>query len=368
MDPRATQLATVLIDHSLKVQMGDKLLVCCSSFLPLDLLHECFRLGVERGAQVELDVASLQMQRGRSDFGGFTRTLLEKASEDQLKSVSDLSKSKIAWADKFVFIVAINDDHFLAGIDPDKLGMWRSAQYELMSPLFSKTWVLTQYPTEGMAKEVGMSMPDLMDFYYHSCLIDYAEEAKRLQGLQDVLDAGERVHIKAPGTDLTIGIKGRLAAGTNLGRRNVPDGECFVGPEEDVTSGEIFYELPQVRDGNEVSGIHLVFEKGAVVKASAKTGESYLLKVLDDHPGNRRFGELGIGMNRNITQYMKRTLFDEKIAGTVHMALGTAYLEERGGGKNKGTIHWDLVKDLRFPGTLVTVDGKPIIRDGEVLV
>lgn len=368
MDPRASRLAAVLIDHSLQVEKGQKVLLCCSDLTPIDLLHECFRLAVERGAQVEMDIASLQMQRGRSDAGGFIKTFLEIASEEQLKSLSELAQSKIAWADKFVFVVCIHDEGFLAGVETELLGMWRSSQYRLMDSLFSKDWVLTQYPTHGMAAEMGMSLRELMDFYYSSCLIDYGEEAKRLQALQDVLDAGSRVHIRAPGTDVTLGIKGRLAAGVNLGRRNVPDGECFIAPEEDVTEGEIFYELPQVRDGNEVRGIRLVFEKGAVVTASAEQGEEFLLRVLDDHPGNRRFGELGIGMNRAITRYMKRTLFDEKIAGTVHMALGSAYLEERGGGKNKGTIHWDLVKDLRWPGTLVTVDGRAIIRDGEVLV
>ncbi len=368
MDIRATRLAEVLIDHSLKLKPKEKLLICTSDLTPMEILQEAYRLAVARGAHVELDILGLQLHRGRSDAGGFLKLFLEGATDEHLGTVPELALRKLEWADKFLFMVVIHDELFLSEIDPIRLGLWRSTRFTLLERILGKTWVLTQFPTAATAASAGMPLQDCIDFYYDACLIDYPEEAKRLQGLQDVLDAGRRVHITAPGTDLTLGIEGRLAAGTNLGRRNIPDGECFVGPEEHVTEGHITYELPQVREGNEVSGIRLTFEKGRIVSASAEKGENYLMRVLDDHPGNRSFGELGIGMNRMISRYMRCTLFDEKIAGTVHMALGRSYDEERGGGKNKGSIHWDLVKDLRFPGTLVTVDDRPIIRDGNLLV
>lgn len=368
MDPRATRLATVLIDHSLCVESGDTVVIAASDFTAMDVLHEAYRLCIERGALVELDILGLQFSRGRSDAGGFVRTFLEHASEEQLVTVSEISKAKLAWGNKFLFVVSVHDDLFLSGLDTGRVGKWQAANFVLLESIIDRTWALTQYPTAAMAAHAGMTMEQCIDFYYDACLIDYPQEAKRLQRLQDVLDAGARVRVQGPRTDLTLGIEGRLAAGTNLGKRNVPDGECFIGPEEHVTEGEILYELPQVRDGHVVSGIRLQFEKGAITDFSAEKGEDFLRTVLDAHPGNRRLGELGIGMNRAVTQYMQSTLFDEKIAGTVHMALGRAYNEVRGGGKNTGSIHWDLVKDLRLPGTLVTVDDRPIIKDGEVLV
>ncbi len=370
MDPRATRLAAVMIDHSLEVRQGDRLLLCASDLTTMDLLHECYRLGIERGAEVELDIIAMQLHRGRSDAGGLLKTFLTCASQEQLTHTPELALHKLEWANKFLFIVSIHDELFLAGIDPARIDAWRSPRFVLLEKILdtNKEWVLTQFPTESTAKNAGMDLEKCIDFFYDSCLIDYPQEAKRLQALQDILDAGDRVRVVAPGTDLTLGIHDRLAAGTNLGRRNVPDGECFVGPEEDITQGIITFELPQVREGNEVGGIRLEFAGGSVVSHSAQTGSGYLQRVLDDHPGNRRIGELGIGMNRNIRRYMRCTLFDEKIAGTVHFALGRSYDDPRGGGKNKGTIHWDLVKDLRSPRTLVTVDGRAIIRDGEVLV
>lgn len=368
MDPRATQLAEVMVGRSLNIQKGDKLVIAVSDLTPMDLIHEAYRLAVERGAFVELDVMGLQLHRGRSDLGGLLRTFLKCACEEQLTHVSDLTKAKLAWGDKFLFIIVVHDPLFLSTVDCAKLALWRSAHCILLDAIINKTWVLTQWPTEALAVNADMDLPSFTDFFFASCLIDYDEEAKRLQLLQDVLDAGRRVRIRAPGTDLTLGIESRLAAGTNLGRRNIPDGECFVGPEEHVTEGEVTFELPQIYDGNEIHDIHLIFREGRVASADASRGQDYLQALLDAHPGNRRFGELGIGMNRAITRYMKCILFDEKIAGTVHMALGRSYEEERGGGKNRGSIHWDLIKDLRSPGTLVTVDERVIIRDGEVLV
>ncbi|MDB4978897.1 MAG: hypothetical protein JWM56_1083 [Candidatus Peribacteria bacterium] len=364
MDPRATQLASVLVDHSLELSKGDKLLLAASDFTPLELLQECYRIALGRGAQVELDVFGYR----RSDFGGFTRTFLENATPEQLATPSAITFLKADWADAFLFINVLHDDEYLAGIDPKKLSLLNTAYQDLLPKVMPKRWTLTQFPTSQLAARAGMTPEAFTDFYYNACLIDYAAESKRLQALSDILDAGKHVHIQAEGTDLTLGIEGRLAAGTNVGRRNVPDGECFLAPLEDKTEGIVTFELPQRRAGTVFEGIRLEFKNGKIEKATATSNEAHLHQVLGEHPDNSRLGELGIGMNRNITKYIQNILFDEKIAGTVHMALGRAYTEERGGGKNTGTIHWDLVKDLRHNGSTVSVDERVIIRDGKVLV
>ncbi len=366
MDTRPTQLATVLLDHSLKIQSGEKLLICTSDFSPLPLLQETYRLGIERGAHVELDVLGIQMQRGRADFGGFAHTLLSTGSDEQLRYVSDILNTKFDWADAFLFIGALEDDLFLSDIDTEKFSLWSRSKFALNEKLFEKRWVLTQWPTNGFAEKCDLAPQEAIDFYYQACLVDYAAESARIKQLQDILDEGKTVRIIGSNTDLTLGIEGRLAAGANTGRRNIPDGECFLGPVEDQTEGTITFELPQVRSGHEVRGIKLEFRNGKIERATAEHGEALLLRTLEEDPGNRRLGELGIGMNRFITNYLKQTLFDEKIAGTVHVALGRSYDEQRGGGKNRGSIHWDLVKDLRHSGTSVTVDDRVIMKDGKL--
>lgn len=366
MDPRATRLAHTLLHHSLQLKAGDKLIIAASDLHALELLQECYRLGIEAGALVELDIMGMQMERGRSSTGGFLHTLLAKGNDEQITYVSPITQAKVDWADKFLFIMTVHDDLFLSDIDPKRAAMWRAARFPTTKKVMGRSWVLTQFPTHNLAERAGMPYEKFIDFFYDACLVDYHEEAKRLQKLQDILDAGTEVHIVGPGTDLRLGIEGRLAAGVENGRYNVPDGECFLAPLETQVNGVVTFELPQMREGNVASGIRLEFKDGRIEKATAEEGQDFLLRVLDDHPGNRRLGELGIGMNRMITKYIQNILFDEKIEGTVHMAIGQAYPHERGGGKNEGSTHWDLIKDLRMPGTFVKVDDRVIMQDGEL--
>ena len=343
-------------------------IIDASDFAAGDLIHECYRLCLEKGANVYLDICGTNYEIGRADVGGFMQTLLTTASDKQLSTPRAIMEAKINWADKFIRIVTIHNKNFLANVDPEKITLWSKNYYPTFEKMITKDWLLTYFPTHGMTQNAKMSLEEFTDFYYDACIVDYKKQGARIKKLQDVVDKGERVHIKAKGTDLTLGIKGRLAAGADSGRRNIPDGECFTGPEETVTEGYITFDYPQNRDGNEVTNIRFDFKKGEIVKFSADTGQKFLAKVLNDHPGNRRLGELGIGMNPKIKNYIKDILFDEKIMGTVHLALGKAYEEARGGGKNKGTTHWDMIKDLRHKGSLVTVDDKAVVAEGKVLV
>lgn len=368
MDPRAAKLAKIIVEHSVKVTKGSNVIIDASDFAAQDLIHECYKLCLEKGANVYLDICGTNYEIGRADVGGFMKTLLKTASDKQLTTPREIMEAKINWAQKFIRIVTIHNKNFLANIDPEKITLWSRTYYPTFDKMINKDWLLTYFPTHGMAQNAKMSLEDFTDFYYKASTIDYKKQGAKIKKLQDVLDKGERVHIKAKDTDLTVGIKGRLAAGAESGTHNIPDGECFVGPEEDVTEGYITFEYPQNRDGNEVTNIRFEYKKGSIVDFRADSGKKFLQKVLDDHPGNRRLGELGIGMNPMIKDYIKDILFDEKIMGTVHFAIGKAYESERGGGKNQGTTHWDMIKDLRHKGSLVTVDGAPIIANGKLLV
>ncbi len=334
----------------------------------MDLLHECYRLCLERGANVDLDILNVQCYLGRADAGGILKTFLTTAPASQLNRIPDLAQSKIAWATKTIRITSIHDPTFLGGVPPERVAEWQHIVSPAMDNITSKDWVLTKFPTEAYAKGAGMTMQEFIDYYYNACCADYQALGDSIKPLQDAFDAGSRVRILGPGTDILLGIEGRLAAGAISGKHNIPDGECFLGPEEDITEGHITFEEDQIYDGNEMGGIFLRFERGQIVEAHAKKGDAFFQSLLDNHPDNRRLGELGIGMNPNITRYSKNTLFDEKIKGTIHMALGRSYKYERGGGRNGGSIHWDLVKDLRLPGTEMRIDDQIVMKDGTLIL
>jgi len=237
-----------------------------------------------------------------------------------------------------------------------------------MDPMIvSDRWVLTYYPTAGMAQEAGMSIEEMREFYFDSTLVDYGKMEKELKALEKIMDEGKMVHIVGKKTDLKIKIEGRLAQAC-YGERNIPDGEVFLGPVHTDVNGEVYLDLPTIAYGHEVRGIHLEFQDGKVVRAQAEQGDEALQKMLATDPGARYLGEFAIGANYNITRAMKNTLFDEKIGGTIHMALGRSYKEKRGGGKNESAIHWDIVKDMRIPGSRVEIDGQVVLEDGKIVI
>ncbi len=231
--------------------------------------------------------------------------------------------------------------------------MDRSADGELR-------WCYTLYPTNAYASEAEMSLADYEDFYFGACLADDADPltawkraSAETERLAEWIEGHEEVRVTAPGTDIKLGIAGRKFIPC-VGHHNMPDGEFFTGPVEDSVEGEVTFHLPAVIGGREVSGVRLRFEAGKVVDASAERGEEYLIKLLDTDEGARRLGELGIGTNYGIDRGTREVLLDEKIGGTVHMAVGRSYPES--GGVNESAVHTDLVCDLRLGGKL-EVDG-----------
>jgi aminopeptidase len=223
-----------------------------------------------------------------------------------------------------------------------------------------------QYPTPALAQDAGMSTADFADFLYGACLRDWDAERKRMQRFADRFDGADEVRIVGVKTDLRLSIAGRRMK-VDAGGANIPGGEFFGCPVEDSAEGTIaFTEFPAVYGGREMSGIRLRFEGGKVVDASAETNEGYFLETIDTDEGSRRLGELGIGCNPGITRYMKNTLFDEKIDGTVHLALGNGMPDL--GGQNVSKIHWDIVKDLRLSGTRLELDGEVVQQDGAWLI
>ncbi len=222
-------------------------------------------------------------------------------------------------------------------------------------------WVMCWYPTPALAQDAGMTLTAFEEFLYGSCLLDWAAERERIQRHAALFDEGEQVRIVGDGTDLTLSLADRRME-VDAGKGNMPGGELFGCPVETSAEGTIaFTEFPALWQGRDVRGIRLRFSEGEIVEASAETEGDYLLDVLDTDPGARRIGELGIGCNPGITRYMRNVYFDEKIDGTIHIALGAGFADV--GGTNESAIHWDIVKDLRRGGR-IELDGRVVQENG----
>lgn len=274
-------------------------------------------------------------------------------------------------ADAFINIMAPTNTRVLSAVDPTKQRALRDRDKGLQEMVERKDrWVLTLFPTEARAQEAEMSLEDYEDFVFGAMALAeedpvryWHEKVRERDRLIEKLKPVDEIRIVAPGTDLTLSVKGRQYINDD-GRYNMPGGEVATGPIEDSASGEIFFGLPMAVSGREVSGVHLRFEDGQVVESSAEKGEKYLDAMLDADTGARYLGEIGVGTNYGIAQATKSGLFDEKIGGTVHLAIGYSFPET--GGKNRSSVHWDMVCDLREEGELYA-DGELIQRAGRFI-
>jgi aminopeptidase len=226
-------------------------------------------------------------------------------------------------------------------------------------------WVACRFPTPALAQDSRMSLTEFEDFLYRACLLDWDAEAERMAKIKERFDRAAEVRIVGAGTDLTLSLEGREGE-VDAGHANMPGGEVYYCPVEDATEGVIdFSEFPAFQEPNEIEGVRMVYRGGRVVEASATRGEDVLFETLDRDDGARVLGELGIGCNPGIQRYMRNTLFDEKIDGTVHLAIGAGFPQL--GSTNQSVVHWDMVKDLR-PGGQLLCDGEVVQENGGWLI
>ncbi|MEX2253349.1 MAG: aminopeptidase [Thermoleophilaceae bacterium] len=365
-DHRAEALARILVGYSTKVEQGD-VCVIQSSTTAEPLVQAVYEEVLRAGG---LPILQLSTE-------GAAPAFFELASDAQLDWIPPTATWTAENADVRIAIMADANPRELSGVEPKRQTRAQKARKPLMETSMRRAaegeyrWALTLFPTHAYAGEAGMSLSDYEDFYYAACLATdddpltaWQRQSDEVNRLSDWIQGREEVHIKADGTDIKLGIAERTFIPC-VGEHNMPDGEFFTGPIEDSVEGEVAFSFPATYGGREVSGVKFRFEGGKVVDASAERGEEYLVEVLDTDDGARRLGELGIGTNYGITTGTKEILLDEKIGGTVHMAIGMSYPES--GGKNDSAIHWDMVCDLRRGGT-ITVDGDELQRDGEFVV
>ena len=357
-DPRVDDYAKLLVGQCLDVQPKWQVMVSGGALARLLLEAVCRDVG-RRGAYALLRVSL--------SGTGFNMAWAQEAPEELLDNPASLETQAFHEADAWVGVEAPENTRELSGLDPERLGRLQAGIRPHVERVFTYElkWVGCQFPTPALAQEAGMSLTEFEDFLYGACLLDWNEERERMSHYAKHFDEAEEIRIVAEGTDLTLSLAGRNGI-VDAGGANMPGGEFFFCPLEDSASGTVaFTEFPAVYAGREVTGIRLRFEDGVVVDASADANEDFLIETLDRDDGSRRLGELGIGCNPRITRHMKNTLFDEKIDGTIHLALGNGLPEA--GGTNVSQVHWDIVKDLRDGGRL-ELDGRVVQEAGRWLI
>jgi aminopeptidase len=349
--------ADLLVDYCLRVVPGETILIG-SEVEARPLVEACYRSVVLRGG----------LPLVRLELPGLAEFFLERASEAQLAHLPSAALFEAETADARIRIAAETDTRSMSKVDPARQAIVDRARGPVRKAGSRKRWVVTQYPTAAYASDAGMTL-DEYEFYVASAMfLDRGDPVaawqalgQRQAGLIDVMSRVRTIRIEADGTDLTLSVAGRTWVNSD-GRRNMPSGEIFTGPIEQSACGRLLTSFPVCRGGREVNGIALEFDAGRVVAARAETGEDYLLSMLDLDAGARRLGELGLGLNAGINRFTGSILYDEKIGGTVHLALGQSYPET--GGTNESALHWDLIVDLRTNGRIIA-DGEVVMENGE---
>jgi aminopeptidase len=364
VDSRIEKLARLCVHYSVDVKPEEKVLVQGSE-LAFPLINEIYKECLLSDTY-PLIMPSLDVQY----------TFFKYAKEHQLKFVSPFHKFMVENIDVRIGVWCQPNPKGLTNIDSLRIKMYGASRREL-SEIFNKRtaegklkWTILPYPINAQAQEAAMSLSEYEDFVYSSCLVDREDpiaEWKKIHQQQEriceFLNQASEIHIIGEDTDLIFNVKGRKWINCS-GEENMPDGEVFTAPVENSANGTVRFTFPGIFSGREVEDIRLTFEDGKVVKASAAKGDELLQQLLKIDGANR-IGEAAIGTNYGITRFTKNMLFDEKMGGTIHMALGNSYPES--GGLNKSAIHWDILKNMKKNGEIYA-DGKLFYKNGKFLV
>ena len=357
--------ANLLVNYCVEIKEGDKLYIK-STTLAEPLIREVYREAVKAGAHVvEIDM----------DFRGKSKMFLDESNEAQLKTPSPLYKLAMETFDAYIFIRAPFNLRENQNADSKKAGIRSKAIAPISKIYFERTGSrelkrnLCQFPTQAAAQNAGMSLEEYQNFIYNACNLfeddpiqAWLDVRKRQQVVTDILNSHEHIQYKAEHIDISFSTKGRTWINSD-GQTNMPSGEIYTSPVEDSVNGKIHFTFPGLYMGQEVEGVTLWVEDGYIQKWEAKRGKDFLDKIFA-MKGTRRFGEAAIGTNYNIQQTTKNILFDEKIGGSVHMAIGQSYLQC--GGKNESSVHWDMISNMKNGGEIFA-DGELIYKDGMFL-
>lgn len=368
-DPRLEKLADVLVKYSTRVKPGD-LVAIAADPVAMPLVEATYRAVMRAGGN--------PFWMGRSE--DLHEIMISEGSEDQLQYVNPVTQHIVDTIDVQIAFWADVNTKAMARMDPERQAMAQSARKPIMGKFLERAaagdlrWVGTMYPTNSAAQDAEMSLCQYEDFVFKAGLLHLDDPAAawgaihaRQELVREYLQGKDEVRFLVPacdghdGTDLRVNVDKSKSIWVNCaGHENFPDGEVFTGPQG--ADGHVNFTFPAVYNGREVHGVRLVFKDGRVVDASATKNEEFLIKMLDQDEGARNMGEIAIGTNYSVKEFTRNTLFDEKIGGTFHQAVGKGYPES--GSFNESGLHWDMVCDLRGGGT-IEADGEVFHRDGK---
>lgn len=345
----------MIVDYCAQVEKDDKVLIQ-GTMLAVPLVEAVYKESIIKGAHPEVSLSTDNMQS----------LFFTYAQDHQLDYRSPFRKYYVDTIDAVITILADYNVRHLTNVSPEKVARRTKALEEINLTILKRAsegtleWTLAVHPTHAMAQEASMSLLEYEEFVYRACFLDTPDpvaEWKKMSGIQEnivnYLNEKSTLRIVGEDTDLTVAIQGRKWINSD-GRRNFPSGEVFTGPLENSAEGSIRFTFSGIYTGKEVEDITLTFEHGTVTKAHAKKGDDLLQKMIIVDEGARRVGEIAIGTNYGITKFTKNILFDEKIGGTIHLALGRSIPDT--GGTNASAIHWDLIKDMKAGGQIYADD------------
>lgn len=344
MDKRWDALASILVNYSIGVKPGDRVLITMMETETEPLARACYREAVRAGGYPFIEYQSAYLEKD----------LMLHGTMDQVEWVNEMCLKGMDWADCYIGLRGARNPYEWGGIPGARLSAHKRSLGRVSAERNRTRWVLTRVPNEAFAQQSRMPLEDMMDFYFNSTLVDWEKESAALQKVKELLAAGSSVRVTGKETDITFTTSGRIYAVAD-GHINMPDGEVYTCPVETSVNGTIYFEFPGAYAGNYIEGIRLTFQDGKLVRSSAETNEGLLREILATDEGASTLGEFGIGLNYGITGYCGDILYDEKIGGTIHFAMGRGYPECLG--NDRSALHWDIIKDTRKEGA-VYLDGK----------
>ncbi|MDR1929731.1 MAG: aminopeptidase [Treponema sp.] len=353
MDRRWDRLGELLVNYSARVVPGERVMIAMIEGETLPLVQSVYRAVIKAGGFPQVQFLSETLRHSLLRFG----------SAEQINWAPEIEAYGMEWADVYIGLRGAHNLYELAGVASEILAANQRAMGKISSLRWEKTrWCLVRVPNESFAQAAQTDYETILDMFFDSCFLDWENEAKKWAAWAEILNRGREIRITGRDTDLRFSVEGRRwvpFAGVN----NMPDGEIATAPVNGTEDGHIYFEFPGVLSGRLVRDIRLVWEKGKLIRAQSSTEQDFFRSVLDKNDGAKSLGEFALGTNPFVTRFCNDILIDEKIGGTVHIALGRAYPEC--GGTNQSAIHWDIIKDTRKEG-IVYLDGRPILDRGKI--
>lgn len=355
MDKRWKRLGDLLVNYSTGVRPGERVMIAMSEVETYPLAQAVYEAAVKAGAYPQVQFLSEALRHALMKYG----------NDEQIRWIPEIEAYGMEWADVYIGLRGGFNLFEHADISNEVLAANQAAMGKVSTLRWQKTrWCIVRVPNAHFAQQAETDLETITEMFFAACFIDWPAAAETWRRQAARLEQGRQVRIVGRETDLSFSVEGRRWLALD-GKLNMPDGEIFTAPVNETLNGHIYFEFPGVLSGRQMHDIRLAWKDGKLTEASASTHKDYLHKILETDAGASLLGEFAIGVNPHVTRFCKDLFFDEKIGGTVHIALGRAYPEC--GGTNESAIHWDIIKDTRQEGA-VYLDGQPVLENGELLI